>query len=509
MAPDRSGRELEEQCLLCKSSEENETTGPLSTKENVTAHQNCLFYSSGIFCKCTPEFDDLFGFSVEDVRKETKRGNRLTCHRCKKKGATVGCEVKHCSRSYHFPCSVLDKAYISEDSTKGEYMMYCLKHNPNSSTEMVADLEAGPSSHNNVSKTPENQHQKTLKRRLSFSNEQEVTSQKKVKGRIVDDSFCSGGDVDEADIGLPPLESDLEDSANQTPAEVSTLTSKNALEDIDDDVTIIDSDSESESLLLPVTLCLGSIKSYQESGRHGGSLTASHNPISPADTGTPECTVSRSASPVPPVSRSVSPVSRSASPVPPVSRSASPVPPVSRSVSPVSRSASPAPPFSRSVSPVPKVTPESPFSPVSPESLVPAVLTKSPVARKSMVPPECPLVAALPSSSVPCFPGPDSPSGSASDSSTAVSRMFWRRCNEAQCTESLFDALILDLVGMSKRIISDRASQEDCDLALNVMKASGKLPQMLSQQEDEFKKAQSELQRAAAAIREARSTLEK
>lgn len=34
-------------------------------------------FSSGIYCQNSPEFDDLFGFSVEDVMKEVKRGGKL------------------------------------------------------------------------------------------------------------------------------------------------------------------------------------------------------------------------------------------------------------------------------------------------------------------------------------------------------------------------------------------------------------------------------------------------
>uniref|UniRef100_A0AAQ5ZJS0 PHD-type domain-containing protein n=1 Tax=Amphiprion ocellaris TaxID=80972 RepID=A0AAQ5ZJS0_AMPOC len=67
------------------------------------------------------KFDDLFGFSVEDVLKEVKRGNKLLCHYCKKKGATAGCEVKRCKKSYHYPCAVKDGAKTIEDEQNGCY----------------------------------------------------------------------------------------------------------------------------------------------------------------------------------------------------------------------------------------------------------------------------------------------------------------------------------------------------------------------------------------------------
>lgn len=43
------------------------------------------------------------------------------CKKCKKKGATAGCEVKRCKKSYHYPCAVLEGAKTVEDGDKGKY----------------------------------------------------------------------------------------------------------------------------------------------------------------------------------------------------------------------------------------------------------------------------------------------------------------------------------------------------------------------------------------------------
>ncbi|XP_071063123.1 uncharacterized protein [Pseudochaenichthys georgianus] len=117
-------------CVLCQRSEQTKFTGALSTKEDVTAHQNCLLFSSALFCRNTPQFDDLFGFSVDDVLSEVKRGRQLICNKCKTRGATVGCEVGRCKKSYHYPCAVEERAKIVEDVTKEEYVLYCYKHYP-------------------------------------------------------------------------------------------------------------------------------------------------------------------------------------------------------------------------------------------------------------------------------------------------------------------------------------------------------------------------------------------
>ncbi|KAK5890133.1 hypothetical protein CesoFtcFv8_013690 [Champsocephalus esox] len=109
-------------CVLCQRSEQTKFTGALSTKEDVTAHQNCLLFSSALFCRNTPQFDNLFGFSVDDVLGEVKRGRQLICNKCKTRGATVGCEVGRCKKSYHYPCAVEERAKIVEDVTKEKYV---------------------------------------------------------------------------------------------------------------------------------------------------------------------------------------------------------------------------------------------------------------------------------------------------------------------------------------------------------------------------------------------------
>ncbi|XP_049903986.1 PHD finger protein 6-like [Epinephelus moara] len=142
-------------CVLCRLSKETEITGSLLTKDEVTAHQNCLLFSSGIICQSTPQHDDLFGFSVEDVLGEVQRGKRLVCKRCTKSGATAGCEVKRCKRSYHYPCAVKDKAIIIEDTKEEKYVLYCPKHDPKAQ-ENNGSVNGRPSSHTKswTSKTP-------------------------------------------------------------------------------------------------------------------------------------------------------------------------------------------------------------------------------------------------------------------------------------------------------------------------------------------------------------------
>ncbi|XP_038576807.1 uncharacterized protein phf11 isoform X2 [Micropterus salmoides] len=288
-------------CVLCQRSEETEITGALSTKQEVTAHQNCLLYSSGIYCRDSPEFDDLFGFSVDDVLDEVRRGRLLVCKKCKKKGATAGCEVKRCKKSYHYPCAVQDGAKIIENASKGKYGLYCLKHrqenqnngsvksrtskNANeagSSKRNTTDdsTAAGPSAYSSDSNSSSSVSCLS-KRRLSFNDKQEgIPSKRKSKGckRILseDSSNSDENDLNTEMAMFAPLESDLDETANSvTESQLIRKDTKSATASTsvtqlevasrdDEDETMIDSDAESESLLLPVEMCIESGLSLSE-----------------------------------------------------------------------------------------------------------------------------------------------------------------------------------------------------------------------------------------------------
>ncbi|XP_041699802.1 uncharacterized protein LOC121536529 isoform X4 [Coregonus clupeaformis] len=519
MGTEQHGKKV--QCVLCQTSEENPTTGPLSTKGSVTAHENCLLYSSGIICQNSPEFDDLFGFSEEDVLKEIKRGNRLICYRCKKKGATVGCEVKRCKKSYHYPCAVRDGAQNVDDHREEKFTLYCQKHHPemaatngtvsralsfngDSNTEVNnngetspklfclvcekkeetvslehidsgivkpycekhelqslqkeldgLDAVAGPSSHNSDSNMSSKRRQKqTPKRRLSPSSTQEVKSSKK---RIQEDFSDSDGDENGIDMELAPLESDLEDSVNsehRNHAEAPTTGSQPEPENGDnsDSDTVIDSDAVSQSLLLSVA---------SEEPSQGTNLSVcSSEPCEPGQAAEPVLSGRHGSSLT--LGPAHDPISSVHS-------------------GPLIVTSTP----TRTSPPVSHVPPGCCFIPVSsPPSPSPHSVSKRPPAGPG---------------------GLGSPVGSDSE----ASRVFWSRCNEAGCTESIFNTFISDMVSISNRILSNKASQEDFDLSLRVMEASGKLSQMLSEQEREFEKKLNKLERATAAIRDARSALKR
>ena len=57
---------------------------------HLTAHYFCLLFSSGLG-QAGGEGEGLRGFLEEDVGREVKRGARLKCVYCRKKGATGKC----------------------------------------------------------------------------------------------------------------------------------------------------------------------------------------------------------------------------------------------------------------------------------------------------------------------------------------------------------------------------------------------------------------------------------
>ncbi|KAK1167968.1 hypothetical protein AOXY_G10777 [Acipenser oxyrinchus oxyrinchus] len=126
-------------CVFCHLAVESRKTGPILQKEDTAAHENCLLFSSGLVTQNTPEGDDLAGFSVEDVKKEINRGRKLHCFRCKKSGATVGCEVKKCKRSYHFLCALNDNAEKEEDMDRGLFRIYCEMHRSKIPVDAIDD----------------------------------------------------------------------------------------------------------------------------------------------------------------------------------------------------------------------------------------------------------------------------------------------------------------------------------------------------------------------------------
>ncbi|XP_043556353.1 uncharacterized protein phf11 isoform X1 [Chiloscyllium plagiosum] len=185
-------------CGLCLRSGQSRETGRLFTDGRIAAHQNCMLFSSNLV-NHNSNFEDFGGFLVEDIEKEIKRGSKLKCFLCRKKGATVGCEVRMCRRSYHYPCAVRDEAAVIEDNDRGIYRIYCKAHkkdteNPASNGSFHSN-DAGSGTDDDIATVEENNRHLAFNSKKPQSGLSKSLNQRKpaVRKRLI------SSDTDESD----------------------------------------------------------------------------------------------------------------------------------------------------------------------------------------------------------------------------------------------------------------------------------------------------------------------
>ncbi|PKU33899.1 histone-lysine n-methyltransferase setdb2 [Limosa lapponica baueri] len=132
---------LRRTCAFCPDREAGSVMY-IAEEQDIAAHQDCLLFSSGFVESedYNPENLDI-RFDVASVLKELKRGKRLVCNFCRKKGATVGCEERACRRSYHYFCALCDDAAIETDEVNGVYRVFCPKHDPGNRTNQYVRID--------------------------------------------------------------------------------------------------------------------------------------------------------------------------------------------------------------------------------------------------------------------------------------------------------------------------------------------------------------------------------
>nr|XP_046269770.1 G2/M phase-specific E3 ubiquitin-protein ligase isoform X2 [Scatophagus argus] len=133
------GSSQEECCALCRLSDDDPALlgEKVTLKEHkLSVHYLCLLTSCGVYQRGA-ENEGIFGFLVDDIKQEIRRSARLTCCCCKKKGACVGCNVRSCRKTVHFPCS-RKQGFISQFT--GLFPSYCSDHSPTQSLCASSDL---------------------------------------------------------------------------------------------------------------------------------------------------------------------------------------------------------------------------------------------------------------------------------------------------------------------------------------------------------------------------------
>ncbi|XP_026073814.1 uncharacterized protein LOC113053201 isoform X3 [Carassius auratus] len=530
-------------CVLCEKSDEDEITGPLSSKENTSAHENCLLFASGIICKTSPTYDDLFGFAVEDVKEEQRRGKRLLCYHCKKNGATAGCDLKRCKRSYHYPCAIEARATTDEDLKKGSFKLFCELHDPKSKKTR------SPDGRRPDMKKPDRRDSNSS----TGSSEKSVSKKMKRNSPILIDS-----DDDIADTVVPmfaPEELYIEDSKSPNlynqfkpdpeikrpyarPSPSNSGSSKGGLTSDQKACGPPDSSREFQSAYDSLVRSA----EVETPRRKKNKLIIDSDDESPSSTErvmapAVAATEPRHSTPVPEKTR------------PCVKQNPSPTADDDTDIETEDSQSLLQSEMYHITVPCrvimdPGTSAESEYSlePSSPAGAAPAAVCTSPESVAAPELEETPSTSRTspptraqttdpfsPGTTDPISPGTtdptpnqghasDGPAGrpaaaDASDVCTTVkskssAAIFWTRCNEAGWTKEVFSELVSQLSSLGERVQSQEASHQDYDVALKVLMASGQLPCLFTRLEQDLEKQERDLQRKKAALRDAKAVLD-
>lgn len=355
-------------------------------------------------------------------------------------------------------------------------MIYCDKHAPSSHKRNINgdSSGAGPSMYNSDSNSSSNSTRASSKRRLSSDDNEEVTPSKRTskscRRTISEDS--SNSDENPPNSEFAPLDDAFAESApfDQESERIRTGTegdmgfssghqqeeeNTGGDNEEDGDETFVQSDAESESLLIPVEVCMDSLPN--STTEFATQTECKMTEVVKREQEGSSHTHSPPQSPLPDSDEIVEPS------IPQQSSIASP----------------PSPDRSRPQS----VADPPPCSSVSPPPPPP--------------PPPEPTCITISSS-------PPSPSDSVPSIDSAS---FWKSCNTARCTQAIFSDFFKEMNNICVKIQSDQASQEDYDRALAVIEASGKLEEHVTKQQKELLRKREELEKAATAMTEVVSAL--
>jgi len=103
-------------CLLCG---DRSLTHLGQFLPSLNCHLLCVKFASGIMNRNVPPKDS-------EIVREVKRSRKLTCVYCRKKGASVGCNIKQCFRTFHLNCGIAKGCLNQHD----KFVTYCQQHRP-------------------------------------------------------------------------------------------------------------------------------------------------------------------------------------------------------------------------------------------------------------------------------------------------------------------------------------------------------------------------------------------
>lgn len=93
--------------------------GPLDDRFGITGvwvHQECAIWSPEVYFAGVGH--------IKNIRAALRRGKLLKCTRCTRAGATIGCRIKRCPRTYHLPCARFEGCFFDHK----KFLMACDEH---------------------------------------------------------------------------------------------------------------------------------------------------------------------------------------------------------------------------------------------------------------------------------------------------------------------------------------------------------------------------------------------
>lgn len=114
-------------CEMCNEGTADRALGALigtfhDGDESFFVHECCAVFS--------PEVTQQGGVWY-NVAAAARRGKKLACAGCKQKGATIGCNVRSCKKSYHVACAMRYTRWSFERADQGKHFL-CTEHRPQS-----------------------------------------------------------------------------------------------------------------------------------------------------------------------------------------------------------------------------------------------------------------------------------------------------------------------------------------------------------------------------------------
>ncbi|KAL0963477.1 hypothetical protein UPYG_G00306940 [Umbra pygmaea] len=103
--------------------------------------------------------------------------------------------------------------------------------------------------------------------------------------------------------------------------------------------------------------------------------------------------------------------------------------------------------------------------------------------------------------------GPPGSSGSGSGSVLSPAAEFFGKCHQAGCTQFIFSEFASRLSAITERITSQQASEEELNLTLKVLEASGMLQDIFAKRDQEMEERLRELHKESETLMAARSAI--